>query len=112
MSAGRYNLVIDQGSDFAVDFTISEDGTVKNLTGFSARAQMRATKLSTSIAATFACTIPSPSTGVIRMSLPHAISTGLTSGRFYYDLEIYTGSDATVTRLLQGEVDLTQEVTR
>jgi len=112
MSAARYNLVIDQGSDFAVDLTISEDGTVKNLTGFSARAQMRATKLSSSVSASFTCTIASPTSGVIRMSLPHATSTALTSGRFYYDLEIYTGSDAAVTRLLQGEVDVTQEVTR
>jgi len=112
MSAARYNLIIDQGSDFAVNLTISEDGAVKNLTGFSARAQMRSTKISSTIAATFTCTIESPSAGVIRMSLPHAISSALASGRFYYDLELYTGGDSSVTRLLYGEVDLTQEVTR
>lgn len=112
MSAARYNLVIDQGSDFAVDFTISEDGTVKNLTGFSARAQMRATKLATAVSASFTCTITTPTSGVVRMSLPHATSTALTAGRFYYDMEIYTGSDAAVTRLLYGEITLTQEVTR
>ena len=112
MSAARYNLVIDQGSDFAVDLTISEDGAVKNLTGFSARAQMRSAKLSSSIAATFTCTISAPATGVIRMALPHATSTALASGRFYYDLEIYTSGNTAVNRLLQGEVDVTQEVTR
>ncbi len=111
MSAARYNLVIDQGSDFAVDFTISEDGAVKNLTGFSARAQMRSTKLSSSIAATFTCTIATPSSGVIRMALPNATSSALTSGRFYYDLEIFTTEDTAVIRLLQGDVDVTQEVT-
>ena len=46
MSAARYNLVIDQGSDFAVSLVISEDGNVKDLAGFSARAQMRSSKTS------------------------------------------------------------------
>ena len=34
MSAARYDLVIDQGSDFAIEFTVDESGTVKNLTGY------------------------------------------------------------------------------
>ena len=42
MSAARYDLVIDQGSDFAIEFTVAEAGTAKNLTGYSARAQLRA----------------------------------------------------------------------
>ena len=41
MSAARYDLVIDQGSDFAVEFTVAEASVVKNLTGYSARAQLR-----------------------------------------------------------------------
>tara|TARA_B110000977_G_C10633614_1_gene321178 strand:- start:151 stop:489 length:339 start_codon:yes stop_codon:yes gene_type:complete len=112
MSAARYNLVIDQGSDFAVDFTISEDGTVKNLAGFSARAQMRTTKNSDTLSGTLSCSVPDPASGTIRMSLPHATSTAMAAGRYYYDLEIYTASDAAVTRILYGEVNLTQEVTR
>tara|TARA_A100001011_G_scaffold381295_1_gene449644 strand:- start:1364 stop:1702 length:339 start_codon:yes stop_codon:yes gene_type:complete len=112
MSAGRYNIIIDQGSDFSVLFTISEDGSAKNLTGFSARAQMRTTKSASSISATFTCVVTSASEGKITMSLPAATSAALTAGRYFYDLEIFTSSDATVTRLMQGEVDLTQEVTR
>ena len=112
MSAGRYNIIIDQGSDFSVLFTITEDGSAKNLTGFSARAQMRTTKGASSVSATFTCTITSASEGKLTMSLPAATSSALTAGRYFYDLEIFTSSDATVTRLMQGEVDLTQEVTR
>ena len=29
MSAARYDLVIDQGSDFAVEFTVAEAGVAK-----------------------------------------------------------------------------------
>lgn len=112
MSAGRYNIIIDQGSDFSVLFTVSEDGSAKNLTGFSARAQMRSTKTATSIAATFTCAITSATEGKLTMSLPASTSAALTAGRYFYDLEIFTSGDATVTRLMQGEVDLTQEVTR
>tara|TARA_B110000259_G_scaffold176549_1_gene212811 strand:- start:734 stop:1072 length:339 start_codon:yes stop_codon:yes gene_type:complete len=112
MSAARYDLVIDQGSDFAIEFTVAEAGTAKNLSGYSARAQLRAKKSSSSVSATFTCTIPTPANGKINMSLPNGTSAALTAGRFFYDLEIYTSSDAFVNRLLYGEVTLTQEVTR
>ena len=112
MSAARYDLVIDQGSDFAIEFTVDESGTVKNLTGYSARAQLRTTKANASVSATFTCTIPTPTNGKINMTLPNGTSAALTAGRFYYDLEIYTSSNTLVNRLLYGEVTLTQEVTR
>jgi|TARA_R110000787_G_scaffold249934_1_gene355551 hypothetical protein len=112
MSAARYNLVIDQGSDFAVNFTVNDDGSAKNLTGYSARAQMRTTKSATSVAATFVCTIPTPANGTITLALPNATSTSMAAGNYVYDLEIFTTSNAIVTRLLQGSVTLTQEVTR
>ena len=72
MSAARYNLVIDQGSDFAINFTVKEDGSAKNLTGYSARAQMRTSKTASSVAATFTCTISTPANGTVTMSLPNA----------------------------------------
>ena len=112
MSAARYNLVIDQGSDFAINFTVKDNGSVKNLTGYSARAQMRTSKTASSVAATFACAISTPSNGTITMSLANSVSSPLTAGTYVYDLEIFTANNASVTRLIQGSVDLTQEVTR
>jgi len=112
MSAARYNLVIDQGSDFAISFTVKEDGSVKNLTGYSARAQMRTSRNATSIAATFTCTIATPTNGTVVMSLANGASSSLTAGTYVYDLEVFTANNAAVVRLIQGSVDLTQEVTR
>ena len=112
MSAARYNLVIDQGSDFALDLAISEDGSIKDLTGFSARAQMRSTKSSSTVAATFTCTVPDPTAGTVRIALGNSVSSGLTAGTYVYDLEIFTAGNASVTRLMEGDVTLTQEVTR
>ena len=112
MSAARYDLVIDQGSDFAIEFTVNESGSAKNLSGYSARAQLRPSKNSSTLSATFTCGIAVPANGKISMTLPNATSKTLTAGRYHYDLEIFTSSDALVTRLLIGEVTLTQEVTR
>jgi hypothetical protein len=112
MSAGRYNLFIDQGSDFAIEFTIKDNGSAKDLTNYSARAQMRPTRASSTLSATFTCTIPTPTNGVVKMELSNATSSALSAGRYFYDLEIFTANDALVTRVMQGEVDLTQEVTR
>ena len=112
MTAARYDLVIDQGSDFALEFTVAESGTAKNLTGYSARAQLRPAKGSSTLSATFTCGIPTPTNGKITMSLGNSSSSGLTAGRFHYDLEIFTSGNSVVSRLLYGEVTLTQEVTR
>jgi len=113
MSAANYDLVIDQGSTFAIDLTVKESGSAKNLTGYSARAQMRSTKTDSAVAGTFTCTVLTPPTnGQVKMELSAATSTAMTAGLYYYDLEIHTGSDAIVKRLLEGKVTLNQEVTR
>ena len=90
MSAARYDLVIDQGSDFAIEFTVNESGSAKNLSGYSARAQLRPSKNSSTLSATFTCGIATPTNGKISMSLPNATSKLLTAGRYHYDLEIFT----------------------
>ena len=49
MSAARYNLIIDQGTDFALEFIVKESGTAKSLSGDTARAQLRPTKDSSTL---------------------------------------------------------------
>lgn len=112
MAAGTYNILVEQGSTFSQTVTVKEDGSPKDLTGYSARAQMRPTRTSTTLTATFTCTISTPSTGAIVMELDPSTTAGIADGRYYYDLEIYTSGDAIVSRLLQGEVTVSPEVTR
>ena|SRR6056300_637961 len=112
MAAGVYNIVIEQGATFVLNVTIKEDGEPKNISGYSARAQMRPTRTSTTLTATFTCTISTPSTGAILMELDPSTTAAIADGRYYYDLEIYTSGDAIVSRLLQGEVTVSPEVTR
>lgn len=112
MSAANHDLVIDQGTSFVLDVTIKESGDVKNLTNYSARAQMRSTKTASSVAGSFTCTIPTPSNGIVKMELAPATSSAMAAGSYFYDLEIHTSSDVIVKRIIAGKVTLTQEVTR
>jgi hypothetical protein len=113
MTAATYDLVIDQGSDFAIDLTITDAGTAKNLTGYSGRAQIRPTHAASSTTASFTCSIVGAATdGILKMELPSATTTSMTPGRYVYDLEIHTESDAIVKRLIEGSVTINPEVTR
>ena len=110
MSAGTYNIKIDQGSDFSLQLTVQEDGTAKDLAGFSARAQMRPTIDSSTLTATFTCTVTDEENGIFTISLPYTTTTDIDVGQYYYDVELYTG--ATSQRLIQGTATVSGEVTR
>jgi len=112
MTAATYDLVIDQGSDFAIDLTITENGSAKNLTGYAGRAQIRSTHSSSSVAASFTVSVVNAANGTMKLELGSSTTTSMTAGRYVYDLEIHTSGDATVKRLLQGSVTINPEVTR
>ena len=44
MSAARYNLIIDQGTDFALEFIVKESGTAKDLSSGFMPSAIRPTK--------------------------------------------------------------------
>jgi len=114
MTAGTYDITIDQGSDYSLGITVKDSvGDPLDLTGYSARAQLRPKKDSTILSASFTCEIGSPPTdGQITMTLANAISTAMTAGTYYYDLEVYTAGDGYVKRLIEGKARVKQEVTR
>ena len=114
MTAGTYDITIDQGSDYSLGLILKDNlGSPMDLTGYSARAQLRPKKDSTVLSASFTCSISSPPTdGEIIMSLPNAISTAMNAGTYYYDLEVYTPGDSYVARIIEGKARIKQEVTR
>ena len=105
------NIFIDQGTDFEleVDVTDTNDNII-DLAGYSAAAQMRKTYGSSSVSATFTTTI-TPSTGKVKLELTDTQTTGLTAGRYVYDLNITSGSGQT-TRVIEGQEIVTPGVTR
>ena len=69
MSAGTYNLVIDQGSSFALDLIIKEAGSALNLTNYTGRAQLRTTVTASSVSATFTITKTNAAEGALKWNL-------------------------------------------
>ena len=112
MAAGTYDIVIDQGSDFAIEIAVSQDGVATTLGSHTARAQLRPSPTSGTKTADFVCAITNASQGKIKMSLANATTAAIASGKYYYDLELVNTSTSVFNRLLQGVARVTPEVTR
>jgi hypothetical protein len=108
--ASKANLVIDQGATFSTDLTLEDDnGDLISLVGYTANSQIRKWYTSSNAAATFTTSINTTS-AVITLSLTANQTGDLTSGRYVYDVEISSG--ATVSRVVEGIVTVTPQVTR
>jgi hypothetical protein len=93
--AVKANITIDQGSSFETTLDVTDDnGDPINLTGYTGAAQMRKHYTSSN---SFAFTVANATANIV-------------SGRYVYDCELTTGS--TVSRVLEGIVTVTPQVTR
>ena len=111
MTAAKYNLTIDQGSDFLTIFTVNNGTSPRDLAGYTASASLRP-HVESSTVYHFNCGITTPtSTGKITMSLPSGITKNIPAGIYVYDLKISTGANA-VERLLHGTVNIRRGITR
>ena len=126
MAAGKYSFVIEQGAttDFEVQYKDST-GTPVNLANYSARMQIRSDYGSTgTLYANLSSSLFSDGTGLnlsgsagtnplssgsIGIFISAATSSNFTFGEARYDLELVSGSY--VTRLLEGKVKLSKNVT-
>ena len=111
MSAGIYNFTLEQGTTFSKVITVKQDGSALNLSGYSARSQLRATHDASTIALTLTATVSDASNGKITISATAAATAGVEEGIYVYDLEMESGGGV-VTRLIEGKVTVTPEVTR
>ena len=112
MAAGKYDIVIDQGADFALSLSIAQDGTSVNLSNHTATAQLRPTPTSDTLTATFTCTVTDAANGTIKMSMPYTLTANVAAGKYYYDLELFNSSASSMTRLIEGVARVTPNVTR
>lgn len=113
------NSYVLQGSTFEKSFVIKDSlGALVDLTGSSFAGQVRKTRLSTTIAATFDITIDFLLSRVT-YSLSAAITAAMTAGetdesedsQYVYDIE-WTKANGTIQRIFGGILTLSPEVTR
>lgn len=106
----KANITIDQGADFSTTIDVTdEDGNAVNLSGFTGASQMR--KHYTSSASTNLTVNVDAVLGTVTLSMSSEASANLAPGRYVYDCEITDGSGI-VTRLVEGIVTVTPNVTR
>lgn len=104
------NLVIDQGANFSVTINYSNDSGVPNdLTGYTARAQMRKSYYSAN-STTFSSNITDAANGEITLSMTAANTSNVKPGRYVYDVTVGIGVD--VLRIVEGIVTVLPGVTR
>jgi len=128
MSAGRYSFTIEQGAtlDFELAYKDSSDDPI-DLTGYQGRMQIRPSVGSDTVYITLSSSLASdgtglnfsgsnglnpPTSGTIGIFISANSSSQLDFGEAVYDLELATGSEfPIVTRLLEGQVQLSKNVT-
>lgn len=115
MAAGAYNFEMEQGATFNEQLIWSIDTVPVAMTGFTAEMQVRPTKQSPTTIAAFSTSDGSitlhPTSGLITIFKSASVTGTFSPGQFVYDLAITT-PNATVTRLLAGNFNISAEVTR
>lgn len=105
------NLIVDQGSDFRSTITVEDtNSNIVDLGPYTARGQVRRTYTS-STAYDFIVSIPNPTVGELIIALTSATTGSMKPGRYVYDVEI-VASDGTITRVVEGQMEVTPRVTR
>ena len=131
MAAGRYSFTIEQGATFQLELQYKDaNQTPINLTGYSGRMQIRPSAASQTVYLTLSSSLnsdgtglnfsgsnnsTSPTSGSIGIYIASCTSSMLSfDGPAYYDLELYSGSAPCpfTIRLLEGQVQLSKEITR
>lgn len=105
------DLTITRGDTETLVVTITSDGSTPiNITGRTYRAQIRSSQDSTTIKASFTCTVTSGANGQVTCTLSAADSATLPVGIAYWDLE--ETASGVVSTILSGNVTVLADVTR
>jgi hypothetical protein len=126
MAAGRYSFTIEQGSTLNLELQYKDsNGNPIDLTNYSGQMQIRPTIASSTVYITLSSSLAADGTGLnfsgsngstppisgsIGIYISAASSSLLNFDTGVYDLELYSGSF--VSRILEGQVKLSLNVTR
>jgi len=115
VAAGTYHMKIEKGSTLSLVLTYTDaNDAVINLSGYTARMQIRK-RMNDSNAILEATTengyiTLGGSAGTVTISIPASVTATLDTVEAVYDIELVNNS--IVTRLVEGTVEVSPEVTR
>jgi hypothetical protein len=115
MASSTYDITAEQGANYAASLTYRDSSNVLvNLTGYTARMQVRKTIGSTTpyLSLTNASGITlGGAAGTVAIAISAATLSAIPSGNYVYDLELISGAGA-VVRLISGDFVVSGEVSR
>lgn len=116
MAAAQYDFQIEQGATLLKPVVWKDGaGAAVNLTGYTAKMQVRQSASAADVLLELSTTngnlVLTPLTGTVTMVFSATTTAAITWRRGKYDLEL-TSSDGTVTRLIEGEITVSREITR
>jgi hypothetical protein len=104
-----------QGSRFRFNLQVTENGSVLNLTGYTARMQIRASVSDATVLAEYTTTngmlVIDGAQGIVQIRVPSSETEDYTWESGVYDLEVVDGSNDAI-RVMEGWVAVTPQVTR
>lgn len=117
MTAGIWNAIMDQGSIFTLQVTYEDNtGTPINLTNNTAKMQLRSQPNDLDAALTLSSAngdiVITPLTGVISITASSTETGAVDEGTYFYDLEVTDTVTSEVTRIIQGQIVVTAQVTQ
>ena len=99
------NLIINGGTDYSQEYDFfANDGTAANLTNYSAKAQLRKHKGS-STAVSFTVGFVNRTKGKIKLSIPSWTTAKLKPGRYVYDV-MFTKPNGEKDIILEGNINV------
>lgn len=115
MTPGKYNFICPQGATFSQELTWKIDENPVNLSGYSARMQVREkhssdTKILDLSSQDGDITLGG-SDGTILIEIPANDTESIIAKEYVYDIELISSSSI-VTRIIEGKFIVTPEVTR
>jgi len=116
MPASTYHIICEQGATLDRNLTFRDgNGSLVNLTGFSAHMQVRPTVASATITLDLSTSnsriVLGGTAGTIVLNVPASTTASLVPGDYVYDLEL-TSPNGVVRRLVEGKFKVKPEVTR
>ena len=104
MASAVSNLLIYQGSDFIIDFTVENDnGTEFNLTGYTVACLIKKHYTSSTSQTVTGAVLTPTTSGRIQLSLTNSQTAAMKSGRYVYDVVI-TSPPGLKSRGLEGSL--------
>ena len=115
MAAGTLDFTIEQGATFNLVLTWRIDNVLVNLSGYTARLASRVdvedTEVILSLTTANGGITLGGALGTISLNQTATQTALLLAGTYVYDLELVSGAGI-VTRLVQGGLEISPEVTR